>query len=81
MTDIKINGTKTIIQDTIPKPFIHNKFNNNVKNTMTINLMRETLYNPLYVSIMICVIEKTKYINAGGHIDFKKFNIIYINII
>uniref|UniRef100_A0A6C0H9V1 Uncharacterized protein n=1 Tax=viral metagenome TaxID=1070528 RepID=A0A6C0H9V1_9ZZZZ len=34
---------------------------------MTMIFITAVLYNPKYKSIIICVIEKNKYINAGAH--------------
>ena len=57
--DIKINGINTITQDIIPIPDIHKEFNKIVTKIITINLKKAVLYNPLNVSIIICVIENT----------------------
>jgi hypothetical protein len=64
---IKINGINTIIHDIIDIPDLHNAFNKNVMTIITINLKKAVLYNPLNVSITICVNEKATYINAGAH--------------
>ena len=74
ITVININGINTIIHDIIPIPFSHNAFNNKVHINMTINFINAVLYKPLNVSIIIWVVEKTTYINAGGH----NLNAIYI---
>jgi hypothetical protein len=60
ITVININGINTIIQDTTPIPDLHNKFNKTVIIIITINLKKAVLYNPLKVSIMICVKENTR---------------------
>ena len=67
MIDININGINTIIQDMMSSPCAHNIFNKKVKIIITKNLKNAVLYNPLNISIIICVSEKIKYIKAGGH--------------
>ncbi len=74
--DIRIKGTNTISHDIIPKPRLQRKFNNIAKISATQILINATVYIPFMVSITICVIEKTRYINAGGHICFSTIYII-----
>ena len=57
---IKINGINTINHDIMPKPRSHNKFNNTVKIAVTHIFKNAVLYEPLMVSITICVNEKIK---------------------
>ena len=73
ITDIKINGINTISQDIIPIPDWQSAFKSIVIIIITIILKNAVLYNPLNVSIIICVNENATYINAGAH----KFNIYY----
>jgi len=65
--DISINGTNTKTQDIIPKPLEHKELSNRVNTIIIQNLKNAALYMPLKVSIIICVNEKHKYINAGEH--------------
>jgi len=74
-----MNGINTINQEIIPKPLSHKKFNKIVNIIVTHALKKAVLYNPLNVSIIICVTEKITYINAGGHKFFKL--ILYIILI
>ncbi len=53
--------------DTIPKPLLQRKFKRTVKIRATHTLMKAVLNIPWNVSIITCVIEKTRYIRAGGH--------------
>lgn len=57
ITDIKINGTNTIIHDMIDIPDWHNAFNIKVIIIITRNLTSAVLYNLLNVSITIWVKE------------------------
>ena len=53
ITVIDINGIKTINHDTTVDPELHKIFKNNVNNIITINLINDVLYKPLYISIII----------------------------
>uniref|UniRef100_A0A6C0CQX3 Uncharacterized protein n=1 Tax=viral metagenome TaxID=1070528 RepID=A0A6C0CQX3_9ZZZZ len=59
----------------MPKPLAQRLFNKTTNNKDISNLNIAVLYCPFTVSITICVTEKTKYTNAGGHNDE---NAIYI---
>jgi hypothetical protein len=50
---ISINGINTIIQEIMPKPPWHNRFNKNPMIVITINFINAVLYNPFIRSIMI----------------------------
>jgi hypothetical protein len=50
---ISINGINTIIQEIMPKPPWHNRFNKNPMTDITINFINAVLYNPFIRSIMI----------------------------
>jgi hypothetical protein len=56
---ISINGINTIIQEIMPKPPWHNRFNKNPMMDITINFINAVLYSPFIRSIMICVNENT----------------------
>ena len=64
---IIMNGTKTINQDTTPKPIWQSKLRATVNTIMTRNFRNAVLYKLLKMSIMICVIENTTYNMAGAH--------------
>ena len=64
---MNINGIKTINHETIPIPRSHKMFNNIVITAATTSFINAVLYKPLKVSIIICITEKIKYINAGEH--------------
>jgi hypothetical protein len=74
ITDIKMNGIKTITHEIIPIPDWHKAFKSIVIIIITIILKNAVLYKPLNVSIIICVNENATYINAGAH----KLNILLI---
>jgi hypothetical protein len=50
---IRTNGINTIIQEIMPKPPWHNRFNKNPMMDITINFINAVLYNPFIRSIMI----------------------------
>ena len=50
---IRTNGINTIIQEIMPKPPWHNRFNKNPMMDITINFINAVLYNPFTRSIMI----------------------------
>jgi hypothetical protein len=70
---IIINGINTIIQEMMPKPLSHKKFNTNENPIININFKIAVLYMVLNISIIICVVEKIKYNITGVH----KFSSIY----
>jgi hypothetical protein len=50
---IRTNGINTIIQEIMPKPPWHNRFNKNPMMDITINFINAVLYNPFIRSMMI----------------------------
>jgi hypothetical protein len=58
ITDMKIKGINTIIHDIIPIPAWQSAFKRMVIIIITITFKKAVLYNPLKVSIIICVREK-----------------------
>ena len=50
---IRTNGINTIIQEIMPKPPWHNRFNKNPMMDITINFINAVLYNPFIRSSMI----------------------------
>ena len=62
-----MNGTKTSIQEIIPKPRLHNMLSSRVNIIIIQNLKKAMLNKPLNKSIIICVSEKHIYMRAGGH--------------
>ncbi len=68
-----MNGINTISHDITPKPLAQSIFKTIVKSIITINFKKAVLYIVLNISIIICVVVKTTYNNAGEH----KFCIIY----
>jgi hypothetical protein len=50
---IRTNGINTIIQEIMPKPPWHNRFNKNPIIDITINFINAVLYNPFIRSSMI----------------------------
>ena len=65
--DIKTKGTKTIIQDIIPRPLLHMTLSIIVNTMATHTFTKAILYIPLYVSITICMNEYARYNSAGAH--------------